>query len=278
MRKKVKRKRKTDVENRTQAAWNRTQPPENRTQPPENRTQEPQNKAQSQNNASNGACPCPSSWDDAQAIPGSPSCESTKSLSAPFQQAGSTARHVSLRRHIRTPSTERNPPSKRVGLVGSHRECPQIHALFVSSPHSSAKFTATTLIQLGTKNTDQSLHKSGKLAPYASETRILAWSTRVRLVRTPRASTYESRRPVLAQNPAESRRIGAKEAGPVPIFLAPLSSTGETKCRGWVWEPASGCQALPATFWSIWRQKCVPISAFLSRLAHSVSESAHLMP
>ena len=93
---------------------------------------------------------------------------------------------------------ERNPPSKRVGLVGSHRECPQIHALFVSSPHSSAKFTATTLIQLGTRNTDQSLHKSGKLAPYASETRILAWNTRVRLVRTPRASTYESRRPVLA--------------------------------------------------------------------------------
>ena len=98
MRKKVTKKRKSDVGNRPQAAWSRTQPPENR-------TQQPQNKAQSQNNASNGACPCPSSWDEAQAIPGSPSCESTKSLSAPCQQAGSTARHVSLGRHIRTPST-----------------------------------------------------------------------------------------------------------------------------------------------------------------------------
>ena len=102
MRKKVKKKRKSDVENRAQAAWNRTQPHENR-------TQEPHNKAQSQNKASNGTSPCPSSWHEAQAIPGSPSCESTKSLSAPFQQAGSTARHVSLGRHIRTPSTGTKP-------------------------------------------------------------------------------------------------------------------------------------------------------------------------
>ena len=102
MRKKVKKKRKSDVENRAQAAWNRTQPPENR-------TQEPPNKAQSQNKASNGTSPCPSSWHEAQAIPGSPSCESTKSLSAPCQQAGSTAHHVSLGRHIRTPSTGTRP-------------------------------------------------------------------------------------------------------------------------------------------------------------------------
>ena len=55
---------------------------------------------------------------------------------------------------------------------------------------------------------------------------------RARLVRTPRASTCECRRPVLAPNPANSPRKRAKKVDPEPISLAPLSSTGETKCRG----------------------------------------------
>ena len=47
-----------------------------------------------------------------------------------------------------------------------------------------------------------------------------------------RARTSECRRPVLAPNPANSPRKRAKKVGPEPISLVPLSSTGETKCRG----------------------------------------------